>query len=169
MKKILLLIAVITVYAVIQFSTNKISTESSSPAKKYVPDIIVKDLEGKDIELKKLINGKVTVLNFWATWCPSCRKELAEMEKFFQKYKDNGLSIIAFSVDQDINEVKKYVKENQPAIKIIMANDNLISAYGGIKSIPVTFILDIEGQIKNKIIGYNTKIEDEIKKYLDIK
>ncbi len=164
MRKLLLIILAIT-------NIGFAESSSVSVRKNYAPDVIVKDLEGKDIELKTIVNGKVTVLNFWATWCPSCRQELAEMEKYFQKYKDKGLVVIAFSVDQNINDVIKYNKEKNLTIKMLMSNEKLISAYGGMKSIPVTFILDYEGQTKNKIIGFDTtRIEKEIKEYLlDIK
>lgn len=169
-KALLVLIALIGVLPAVLFMVNKVNTTTSVNAdRKYVPDVIVKDLEGKDIELKTVVNGKLTILNFWATWCPSCKQEIAEMEKLFPKYKDKDLVIIAFSVDENVNDVIKYSKENNLAIKVLMSNDKLISAYGGIKSIPVTFFLDHEGQIKNKIIGFNPKIEDEIKKYLGIK
>ncbi len=171
MKKISLIIVIlIGIICTILLSGNKANTTTSvNVNKENVPDVIVKDLEGKDIALKTLVDGKLTILNFWATWCPPCRQELAEMEKYFPKYKDKGLSIIAFSVDENVNDVIKFSKENNLTVKVLMSNDKLMSAYGGIKSIPVTFILDYEGQIKNKIIGFNPKIEDEIKKYLDIK
>lgn len=164
MKKVLLAIIAITG---IGFADTT-STTSVNENKRHVPDVIVKDLEGKDIELKTIVNGKLTVLNFWATWCPSCREELAEMEKYFQKYKDKGLVVIAFSVDKDVNDVIAYNKAKNLTVKMLMANDKLISAYGGMRSIPVTFILDDEGQMKNKIIGFSPKIEEEIKKYLGI-
>lgn len=170
MKKILLItIAVIGIGSIFLFFNNKAGTESTNISKKYVPDVSVKDLNGNDVKLNTLINGKLTLLLFWATSCPSCRQELAAIEKYFPKYKDKGLSIIAFSLDENVNDVIKFIKANNLSIDILMSNADLMSAYGGIKSIPVTFILDNEGQIKNKIIGFNPKIEDEIKKYLDIK
>ncbi|MFH1287607.1 MAG: redoxin domain-containing protein [bacterium] len=189
MKKTLLIItAVIGIGSAILFLGNKADTTTSvtenknppiSPfekgglkgdleIKKYVPDVIVKDLEGKDIELKTLVNGKLTLLVFWATWCPSCCREVIEMEQYLKKYKDKGLSIIAFSVDKDVDDVIKFKKEKNLTSEVLMSNDELIAAYGGMRSIPVTFLLEHDGQIKNKIIGFNPKIEEEIKKYLGI-
>ncbi|MDD5772245.1 MAG: TlpA disulfide reductase family protein [bacterium] len=170
MKKILLItIILIGVVSVVLFFNNNAGTESTNVSKKYVPNVTVKDLDGKDVEVKTLVNGKLTLFLFWATWCPSCRQELAELEKYYPKYKDKGLSIIAFSVDENVAEVIKFNKENNLLIKIMMSNSDLSSAYGGIKAVPTTFFLDNEGQIKNRNIGYNPKIEDEIKKYLEIK
>lgn len=170
MKKLIFITtAVIGMALIVLFFNNNAGTESTKASKKYIPNISVKDLEGKDVELKNLIDGKLTLLLFWATWCPSCRQELSEFEKYFPKYKDAGLSVIAFSVDENAADVVKFTKENNLPIKIMMSNPGLMAAYGGIRSIPVTFFLDNEGQIKNKIIGYNSKLEDEIKKYLDIK
>lgn len=170
MKKILLITTIMFgIGAIILFFNNNAGTEAPNASKKYIPNVTVKDLDGKDVELKTLVNGKLTLFLFWATWCPSCRQELAEVEKYYPKYKDKGLSIIAFSVDENVAEVIKYIKENNLLIKIMMSNADLSSAYGGIRAVPTTFLLDNEGQIKNRIIGYNPRIEDEIKKYLNMK
>jgi peroxiredoxin len=170
MKKIVLFaIAVIGISSIILFFNNSAGTQSANASKKYVPNVSAKDLDGKDVELKTLVDGKLTLLIFFATWCPSCKQELGEIEKYFPKYKDKGLSILAFSVDENVADVIKYNKENNLSIKVLMSNAELMSAYGGIKAVPTTFLLDNEGQIKNRIIGYNPKIEDEIKKYLEIK
>jgi len=96
--------------------------------------------------------GKVVVLNFWATWCPPCRAEMPSMEIFYQRFKNNGLEILAVDVGEDAATVQQFIR-NSYTFPILLDRDNKVNSLYGIEAIPTTFILDREGKIIGMIVG----------------
>lgn len=121
------------------------------------PDFSSTDLMGNDVSLSDF-QGKVIFLNFWATWCPPCQAEIPGFVEMFEKYKAKGMQIIGISVDrikpEKVLEFAKKYKVNYP---IIMADSELIQKYEPGRAIPVTIIIDPQGRIRSKHIGYMDK------------
>ena len=125
-------------------------------------------VDGKPVTLSSF-KGKVIILNFWATWCPPCRMELPDFVQLYAAYKDKGLVIVGVGLDEGGAEVINKFMQKQPLnYPVLAGNKDVTKAYGGIQGIPTTFIIDKDGNIKNKIVGARTKefFEKEIKKYL---
>ena len=124
--------------------------------------------DGKKVDLSKL-KGKVVVVNFWATWCGPCRSEIPGMLEVYDKYKSKGLEIVGISLDRDgWKVVTPYVEKTKMTYPVVLGNEDLVRAYGGIEAIPTTFIVDKKGNIAEKHIGYMSKdsFEKKVKKVL---
>ena len=116
------------------------------------PDFKVEDLEGKPLTLSAS-QGKVILLNFWATWCGPCRAEIPDLIELQKKYADR-LQIIGLDVDDDdVAEVKKFVAENKINYPIAMATNEIRREYGGVAALPTSFVLNSEGQVVQKHEG----------------
>jgi len=127
------------------------------------PNFTLKTFDGKTIELDKM-KGRVVVLNFWATWCGPCRKEIPGFMEVYEKYKSKGLEIVGVSLDRNgWNVVKPYIEKRQVNYPIVVGDFELADAYGGINAIPSTFIVDKKGNIARQHVGYLSKEELENK------
>ena len=141
---------------------------SSQEGKTKAPDFSLKTSSGKNIVLSKL-KGKTVVVNFWATWCGPCRAEIPGFLEVYQKYKEKGLEIVGIALDQGgWNDVEPFVKKFNISYPVVLGNERVAEQYGNIDVIPTTFIVDKNGNIVNRHIGYLKKedFEKEIKSYL---
>jgi peroxiredoxin len=116
------------------------------------PDFSVTTLDGKTIKLSEL-KGKRVVLDFWATWCPPCRKEIPHFIKLANEASPDELVIIGIS-SEDADTLKAFVKKNGINYPIASA-DELPSPYTDVTGIPTTFFIDRRGVIQNVLVGYH--------------
>ena len=123
---------------------------SSTPSKwvgKPAPGFQVKDLNGKELSLKKL-HGQVVLLDFWATWCGPCIAEMPNVKKTYEKYKDQKFQIIGISLDRSIEPLKSFVKKEGLAWHQYFDNARILSTMYQVNAIPSTFLIDGEGIIR---------------------
>ena len=135
---------------------------------KIAPEFSLKDVNGAEKKLSDF-KGKVLIIDFWATWCPPCRQEIPHFVSLYSQYKDQGLEIIGISLDQNSERVlPDFIKNNSINYTILTGNEEVTDLYGGIAAIPTTFIIDKDGNIRKKYIGYNDKevFEKEIRELL---
>ncbi len=113
----------------------------------------LKDVEGKLVSSEQF-KGKVVVIDFWATWCPPCRHEIPGYIQLQKKYEDQGLVIVGVSLDQQgPGVVKRFMKSNKINYPVVMADEAVIEAFGGVEAIPTTFIIDRDGQVRDRKVG----------------
>jgi len=118
--------------------------------------------DGKPVSLSEIGKNKVVFLNFWATWCAPCRKEIPDILELQAEFPESEFVIIGVSVDRDAdvtNTVGKFVRAKKVSYPVIISNDKLIEAYGGISNIPSTFIINKDGTVSEKILGGKSKDE----------
>jgi thiol-disulfide isomerase/thioredoxin len=118
------------------------------------PPFLANDLSGKIITTADW-RGKVTILVFWATWCPPCREEIPDLIRLQNRYKDR-LQVIGVSEDDDASpqEVAAFAKQAGINYSIVMGREQTISErYGGIPALPTTFLINSEGRVVQKHIG----------------
>jgi len=138
------------------------------PGAKPAPSFTLQDLKGNQVSLSDF-KGKVVVLDFWATWCPPCVKEIPHFIELYEQYKDRGFAMVGISVDRGgISLVKSFARKYQVNYPILIADGQVAKAYGGTPYIPTTFVIDSAGNIRQKYIGYKDKavFEADIKKLL---
>ena len=119
------------------------------------PDVNLIDLDGNKITLSEL-KGKRVVLDFWATWCPPCKKEIPHFIKLRQTIDSEELVIIGIS-NEPVEVIKTFAEKhhiNYPLVSV--PNDDIPEPYSNIMSIPTTFFIDREGAIENVLSGYHS-------------
>jgi thiol-disulfide isomerase/thioredoxin len=132
------------------------------------PDFVLKDAGGRDVKLSDL-KGKVVLLNFWATWCGPCKFEIPWFIEFEKQYKDQGFAVVGVSLDDEGWEVvKPYIEDKKVNYRVVVGTEEVSMKYGGVESLPSTFMIDREGRIASVHIGLQAKsaFEDDIKTLL---
>ncbi|MDO8602679.1 MAG: TlpA disulfide reductase family protein [Candidatus Omnitrophota bacterium] len=144
------------------------AVSATRPGSNLAPEFSLKDAGGGEKKLSDF-KGSVVIIDFWATWCPPCRQEIPHFVDLYSQYKDQGLEIIGVSMDQSPEKViPDFIEKNNINYTILFGEDNVYDLYGGINAIPTTFLVDKEGNIRKKYIGYNGKevFEKDIKELL---
>lgn len=123
------------------------------------------DPEGKDVELSNL-KGKYVLIDFWASWCSPCRQSFPHMREFYKKYKNDKFEIYSISIDEDKPSWLKAVKEeNNPWLQS-WDDKNIAKSQFAVTAIPSTFLIDGEGKIVAKEVGFDSNGGSEIEKIL---
>lgn len=129
------------------------------------PDFKMKTPEGKTIQLSKYAKGKTVVLDFWASWCPDCRKDAPEVVRMYEKYRQHGIEFIGISMDTDVqawkNAIEKYGIRYPQVSELKKFKETDISKAYGVKWIPSMVIVGPDGQVK-----LSTVLTYKVDKYL---
>jgi thiol-disulfide isomerase/thioredoxin len=104
------------------------------------------------------LQGKVVLLNFWATWCGPCKIEIPWFIEFQQTYRDKDLVILGVAFDDDgWKSVKPYMEQKKINYRIMIGNDDVAKQYGGVESLPTTLMIDKSGRIASTHVGLVSK------------
>lgn len=170
MTKKVLYILMIGLVVVASISYGFLSSTESTPVKSETktqqkqqreypdaPDFELKDLEGNLVKLSDY-RGKVVIIDFWATWCPPCRKGIPEFIALQSEYGEDKLVILGVSVDQgDLSVVPEFAKNYGINYPVLYANEDIQRKYGPIRSIPTAFIVDTTGKVRDLAVGLRPK------------
>jgi peroxiredoxin len=114
--------------------------------RKPAPNFMLKDSSGKTVQLKDY-RGKVVLLDFWATWCTGCKKEIPWFSEFQRKYGARGLAMVGVSLDDGgWNVLKPYLADNKVPYRMLLGDDFTARRYG-ITNLPDTFLIDRQGRV----------------------
>jgi len=117
------------------------------------PSFSLQDLGGTQISLSDF-KGKVVLLNFWATWCSPCRREIPSLERLYQLRKDKGFEILAVSVDRtSLSKVASFVANYQISFPVLVNLQGDVGQRYWTRAIPTSFLLDKKGVIRWKVQG----------------
>jgi thiol-disulfide isomerase/thioredoxin len=134
-----------------------------------LPGFSVKDLRGREISSADL-RGKVVLIDFWATWCQPCKKEMPGYQKLLDRYGARGLAVVGFKFDtmMDVEDPILFAKKLGVRYPLAVAADDLKQKFGGVEGLPTTMVYDRQGILRNKVIGfeYTNVIESELKPLL---
>jgi cytochrome c biogenesis protein CcmG/thiol:disulfide interchange protein DsbE len=145
---VLLLASVGIIWAVVNFGNKEVTVlEMGQPA----PDFSLETVEGKTVKLSDY-KGKVVAINFWATWCEDCRKEMPDLQKAYETYKDQGLVILGVNLKENNVTVKGFADFNGLTFPIVMDKDGKVTVdQYMVKPIPTTYFVDKQGILRAKV------------------
>ena len=134
-----------------------------------MPEFVVTDLHGHQISSVDL-QGKVVLIDFWATWCQPCKKEMPGYQKLLDLYGSRGFAVVGFKFDimKDTESPLHFAKEVGVRYPLVVASSDLNQRFGGIEGLPTTMLYDRKGILRDKVIGfeYTDHFENEIKPLL---
>lgn len=152
MKKLLLTLAIALCYI--------------GNAAAQIPSVVIKNIDGKAVKTDTLSNnGKPFIIDFFATWCKPCNRELTAIADVYEDWqKETGVKVIAVSIDQaqNINKVKPLVDNHGWPYEVLLDPNGEFKRALGVQMIPFTIIVDGKGNITYKHNGYTDGAEDEL-------
>ena len=137
-----------------QFSAAMEKLEADDRSRQHA-DFTLTDLGGKQWHLRAL-TGKVVLVNFWATWCPPCRKELPDLEALSQRFRSRGLVVLAIS-DEDAAKVKPFVAAQKLTYPVLLDPGRKVNDLFHVEGIPKSFVYDRDGKLVAEAIDMRTQ------------
>lgn len=156
-------IVAVALLAIIFFNSGCREEAGAGPA---APDFLLSDLSGKMISLDQF-RGSVVILDFWATWCGPCRMSIPELVKLNAKHGDKGLVILGVSLDDPQRatdeQLRAFKEQTKINYRILRYNQKLVQDYFGTGrvSIPTMFVIDREGKISDKLVGFKAGVVEK--------
>jgi len=120
-------------------------------------DFTLTDLSGKNWNLKNL-SGKIVLVNFWATWCPPCRKEMPDLDTLYQRFKERGLVVLAIS-DEDAGTVKPFIADHHVGYPVLLDPGRKVNDLFRVQGIPKSFLYDRKGNLVAQAIDMRTQAQ----------
>jgi thiol-disulfide isomerase/thioredoxin len=119
-----------------------------------VPDFSLPDMDG-ELHALQDYRGKVVLINFWATWCPPCRREMPALEQLYSKFADQAFAVLAVNQWEDADHVFAYMGDLNviPSFPILFDPESKVSADFGVKGLPTSFLLDQQGRVLFRAVG----------------
>jgi peroxiredoxin len=134
-----------------------------------VPPCELRDLTGNIVRSGSL-KGKVVILVFWATWCDGCRTELPELDVLYQKYRNDGLEVIAINLDSSADRLARFLQKIKPSFRVVHDEKGTVAAAYRVSGIPAGFIIGKDGLTGRRISGSGRQVlaayEQEINELL---
>ena len=134
---------------------------------KAAPDFTLQDMDGESYKLHDY-HGKVVLINFWATWCPPCRKEMPALEALYKKLGGETFAVLAVNQWEDPDHVFAYTGELNvfPTFPILFDPESKISADYGVKGLPTSFLIDKKGRLAYRAVGGRAFDHPEVEKLI---
>jgi len=135
---------------------------------KVAPDFALQSIDGKTVRLSDF-RGKAVLLKFWATYCAPCRIEMPWFVELQDRYAAEGLQVVGVAMDDaSPDDIEKFASELGVNYPILVGEETVGNAYGGVQFLPSTFYIGRDGKVVGKVFGLKTKneIEENIKKTL---
>ncbi len=120
-----------------------------------LPDFSLKDLHGHELSSGDL-RGKVVLIDFWATWCQPCKKEMPGYQQLVDKYGSSGFVVIGFKFDvmRDTEDPIQFARKMGVKYPLAVASDDIKQKFGGVLGLPTTMLYDRQGILRKKEIGF---------------
>ncbi|HET7795492.1 MAG TPA: TlpA disulfide reductase family protein [Rhizobacter sp.] len=123
------------------------------------PDFTLRSLSGPNLRLQEL-RGQVVLVNFWATWCGPCRKEMPHLNRIADKYKSSGLVLLGVNIDDDVRNAADVAAKLGVRFPVLLDTDKKVSRLYDLNSMPSTLVIDRSGKVRYVHRGYQDGYED---------
>ena len=132
------------------------------------PDFTLPDMDGKPHTLHEY-RGKVVMLNFWATWCPPCRREMPSMEALHQEFQDKPFVVLAVNEWENTDLVFPWIGQltRFPGFPILFDQEGVVAEQYGIQGLPTTVIIDRQGRIVYRAVGGRDFDHPEVRRVIN--
>lgn len=154
--RLLFLLSLFILFSACSKSDNNSNTQvqnTRDASSTKVPRFAIYDLNGKEIS-SEAFQGKVVVIDFWATWCKPCITEIPEYNKLYEKFKDKNFAFLGIAMDSgDAEDVKNFAKIHNIKYPIYLGTARASMSFGTITALPTTFVLDQNFNIQKKYVG----------------
>jgi peroxiredoxin len=127
-------------------------TGSAVAVGKIAPDFRLPDVDGNPVSLSDY-DGRVRLVDFWATWCAPCREEVPMFKEFHEQYGPRGFTLLAISMDDDESLVQEFVAEYDIPYPNLLGDEEVERTFGPIVGYPMAFLLDRDGKIVERFVG----------------
>lgn len=148
--RVVLLFCLMSVTAAVQ------GKETNEPA----PDFTLDSSQGENLRLEDF-RGQVVMLNFWASWCGPCRREMPLMDDLYQQYKNLGFTVLAVNVDENRDEAVRFLAKVPVTYPILYDSEGRVSEQYKVQAMPTTLMIDREGRVRFVHYGYTPGYEDD--------
>lgn len=141
---------IIIAVALLMFTTVAAQAQSSA---QQAPSLKLKSIQGRTFRLSAY-KGKVVLLNFWATWCPPCRAEMPDLVRIQREYGARGLQVVGITYPpQTLGDVRRFVRKLKVNYPVAMGTKEIKALFDESETLPVTIVIDREGNIRERIEG----------------
>lgn len=127
---------------------------------KPAPDFTLKSRSGENVKLSEL-RGEVVMLNFWASWCGPCRKEMPLLDDLQSEYRDYGFTLLGVNVDEDRDSALKLLEQVPVDFTILFDPESRVSELYEVDAMPSTVLIDRDGKLRHLFRGYRAGYEDK--------
>ncbi|WOB06583.1 TlpA disulfide reductase family protein [Piscinibacter gummiphilus] len=134
-------------------------SSAAVPVGANAPDFTLKTLNGPNMRLQEQ-RGKVVLVNFWATWCGPCRKEMPHLNRIADKYKSSGLVLMGVNIDEDVRNAAEVAGKLKVSFPVLLDTDKAVSKMYDLNSMPSTMVIDRSGKVRYVHRGYQDGYED---------
>lgn len=140
---------------------------AAAQANQKAPDFTLEDMQGNKVSLSDF-EGKVVIINFWATWCPPCIEEMPSMEKLQERFKGEDFVLLAVNVEENSRKiVERFLKKNPFSFPVLLDEDAVVQQIYGAYRFPETVIVGRNGDVVARIVGGRNWMDPEILRVLD--
>lgn len=132
------------------------SEQKPAPA----PDFKLQTTDGKTVQLKDL-QGQVVMINFWATWCGPCRKEMPALSQIYDDYKNAGFTLLGVNLDQEASEALAYLQKAPVSFPVLLDSKGQVADLYGNTAMPSSYFIDKQGRLAEVHQGYRPGDEEQ--------
>lgn len=147
----------------------KVASIAAGEIGSHLPQFSVRDLRGRRISSADL-KGKIVLIDFWATWCGPCKKEMPGYQQLLDRYGARGFVVIGLKLDtmKDTQSPLRFANRLGVHYPLVVATEAVRQKFGGIEGLPTTLLYDRQGILREKVIGfeYSTTFENYLKQML---
>lgn len=140
-----------------------VEPKSAKRDPRRAPDFALTSTDGKQIRLSDHL-GKVVLIHFWATWCSPCRAAIPHEMELQERYGPEGFAVLGLSMDKNPADLSEFLRRRPVNYSILQVDEATREAYGGVPTVPLTLVIDRQGRIRKKKLGFTLEMAESVER-----